>query len=65
MPMKNKISNRRGQSQFSSQRSQGIGPDNLLEVLMPDSKLERTKAELEDILRWEDDGGQNPMSLKL
>jgi len=33
-------------------------------VVRLDSKLERTEAVLENILRWADDGGQNPVCLK-
>jgi hypothetical protein len=43
-----------------------MDPDNMLEVVRPDSKFERTEGSwARKILRWEDDGGQNPMSLKL
>jgi hypothetical protein len=31
---------------------------NILRVVKPESKRERTKSVIEDILRWADDGGQ-------
>ena len=56
--MKNKSSNRRGLSYFR-QRIQGEGsPDNMLELVKPESARERTESVLKNILRWADDGGQ-------
>ena len=48
--MKNK-SSKRGLSYFFRQRIHGKHTDNLL-------VLEKSKTVLENILRWEDDGGQ-------
>jgi len=53
--MKNK-SSKRGLSYFFPQRIHGKDPDNMLEWIKP--QLERTEIEPENILRWEDDGGQ-------
>ena len=43
---------------FFTQRIHGKGPGNLLELARPDPELERSKGVLENILRWEDDGGK-------
>ena len=43
---------------FHRQRIHGKNPDNMLELVRPESELERSKGVLENILRWEDDGGQ-------
>ena len=43
---------------FFAQRLRGKDPDNQLELLRPDPELERSKGVLENILRWEDDGGK-------
>jgi hypothetical protein len=59
--MKNKSSNRnpRGSYYFFRQRIHGKdSSDNMLELVRPDSELEKSKSVLENILRWEDDGGQ-------
>jgi len=54
--MKNKSSNR-GWSYFFRQRIHGRHPVKILELVGPDSELERNKGVNENILRWEDDGG--------
>jgi hypothetical protein len=41
-----------------TQRFHGKGPGNLLELVRPDPELERSKGVLENILRWEEDGGK-------
>ena len=51
--MKNKFSNRRGLSYFSTTRIHG----NVLAWLIPASLAERSKSVIKNILRWEDDGG--------
>jgi hypothetical protein len=51
--MKNKFSNRRGLSYFSTTRIHG----NVLACLKPASLSERSKSVIKHILRWEDDGG--------
>lgn len=43
---------------FFTQRIHGKDPGNLLELVRPDPELERSKGVLENILRWEDDGGK-------
>ncbi|HLO33574.1 MAG TPA: hypothetical protein VK249_30780 [Anaerolineales bacterium] len=43
---------------FFTQRIHGKDPANLLELASPDLELERNKSLLENILRWEDDGGK-------
>ena len=43
---------------FFTQRIHGKDPDHLLELARPDPELERSKGVLENILRWEDDGGK-------
>jgi hypothetical protein len=51
--MKNKFSNRRGLSYFSTPRIHG----NVLAWPKPASLSERSKSVIKNILRWEDDGG--------
>ncbi len=43
---------------FFAQRIHGRDPGNSLELARPDPELERSKGVLENILRWEDDGGK-------
>ncbi|RPJ23622.1 MAG: hypothetical protein EHM33_20335 [Chloroflexi bacterium] len=43
---------------FFTQRIPGQDPDHLIELAGSDPELERNKGVLENILRWEDDGGQ-------
>ena len=55
--MKNK-SLYRGLSYFFRQRIHRTNQNNMLEFVRLDSELERSNGMLENILRWEDDGGQ-------
>ena len=55
--MKNKSSGS-GLSYYFTKRIYGRDQDKMLELIRPDSELERSKGFLENILRWEDDGGQ-------
>ncbi len=56
--MKNKSSNHHGLSYFFRQHIHGKDSSvNMLELVKPDSELEKSKGVLENILRWEDDGG--------
>jgi len=64
MKLKNKSPKRRGLSYFFTLRIHGKDPDNIFELVRPDSEARRSKSVLENILRWEDDGGQNPVCLK-
>jgi hypothetical protein len=55
--MKNK-SSQRGLSYFFTQRIHGKDSDNMPELVKPESESEITKSVLDNILRWEDDGGK-------
>jgi len=55
--MKNKSPNR-GLSNFYMQRLHGKASRNVLELVIPAFRFGRSKSMLENILRWEDDGGQ-------
>ncbi len=55
--MGNESSGRRLRYLFG-QRLHGADLDNIRDVLKPDPELERHNSMLENILRWEDDGGQ-------
>ena len=58
-PAKNNKSSRSGLSYFFTQRIHGKDPSgNMPGLVKPESEWERTAAVLENILRWEDDGGQ-------
>jgi hypothetical protein len=54
--MNNKSSDH-GLAYFFTQRIHGKDPDNVLELVRLDSELEGSKGVLENILRWQDDGG--------
>ena len=55
--MKNRFSNHHGLSYFLRQQIHGRDSSvNMLELVTPDSELEKSKGVLENILRWEDDG---------
>ena len=54
--MQNKLTDRRF-SYIHTRRIQNKVPKNILELVGPDPELERSNGELENILRWEDDGG--------
>lgn len=56
--MKNRFSNRSGLSYFFRQQIHGRDSSvHMLELVKPDSELEKSKGVLEHILRWEEDGG--------
>ena len=54
--MQNKFTRRRF-SYIHTRRIQSKVPKNLLDFVWPDPELESGNVELENILRWEDDGG--------
>lgn len=58
-PAKKNKSSRGGLSYFFTQRIHGKDSSgNMPGLAKPESEWERTAAVLENILRWEDDGGQ-------
>jgi hypothetical protein len=45
-------------SDFYMQRIHGKSPHNVLDLVIPAHKFVRSKSMFENIMRWEDDGGQ-------